>query len=90
MDFYLDRLDIEQLEEKQPTAYASLISSIGTAMIKDEDYMMGFQYLCEAYRILPSEPNYTTNLQVAADILRQHGIVEPKCDDGSEDTGDIE
>jgi hypothetical protein len=87
MDFYLDRLDNEALEAKQPTAYASLISSIGTAMIKDEDYMMGFQYLCEAYRILPSEPNYTINLQVAADILRQHGIVEPKCDDGSADPG---
>lgn len=80
MDFYLDRLPYDEMSATQPTAYSSLVSSIGTAMIKEEDFAMGYQYLCEAYRILPSEPNHVNNLNAAAEILEAHGI-NPKCED---------
>ncbi|MGZ3722616.1 MAG: hypothetical protein ACXVA9_06785, partial [Bdellovibrionales bacterium] len=84
MDSYLNNMDHEFLAANQPTAYSSLISSVGTAMIKEEEYEMGFQYLCEAYRILPSEANHVNNLQAAAEILRQHGF-EPSCEENQED-----
>lgn len=78
MEFYLQHLDSEQLATYQPTAYSSLLASVGTAMVQDQIYEQGFKYLCEAYRVLPSEPNHAHNLEAAAAILRQQGL-KPSC-----------
>jgi len=79
LEFYLGKLDIDAMEAKQPTAYSSLLASIGTAYIEQQQYEDGFQFLCEAYRIKPSEPNHAKNLEIAAGILKSKGI-EPTCE----------
>jgi len=79
MDSYLDHLDLENLGANQPTAYSSFLASLGTALIEEHQYEVGYNYLCEAFRVKPSEPNHVHNLMVAADILKQNGI-EPTCD----------
>lgn len=86
MGFYLERIDRAQMAENKPTAYASLLASIGTALINTKDFYNGFQYLCEAYRVMPAEPTHARNLEIAADILKQHNI-EPNCEQ-SDDEGD--
>ena len=80
LDAYLINMDHDLMARNQPTAYSSLISSIGTARIRNGDYALGFEYLCEAYRVLPSDKNHVSNLQAAANILRQQGI-EPSCEE---------
>lgn len=79
LEFYLDQMNLRDLEEKQPTAYSSLLASIGTAKIELKDYEDGYQYLCEAYRIKPSEPNHARNLEIAGEILKNQNI-EPFCE----------
>lgn len=79
MEADLDRLDLEVMERTQPTAYSSLLASIGTAMIETQQYEDGYQYLCEAYRVKPSEPNHARNLEIATQLLRRQGL-QPSCD----------
>jgi hypothetical protein len=81
LEFYLNRLNLEELAALRPTAYSSLLASIGTAEIELHDYDIGYQYLCEAYRVKPSEPNHARNLQVATQILHDAGVT-PQCDEG--------
>ena len=85
MDAILEKLDYQELKATQPTPYSSLIASVGTAKIRAGEYQMGFQYLCEAYRILPSDPNHRHNLEAAAELLKQKGF-DPICaNDDSDD-----
>lgn len=79
LEFYLNRMDLEQMKTKQPTAYSSLLASIGTAEVELKEYEVGYQYLCAAYSIKPSEPNHLQNLQVATRILQEKGL-PTKCD----------
>ncbi len=79
LEYYLDKLDLEELEASQPTAYSSLLASIGTAYVEQQQYEDGYQFLCEAYRVLPSEPSHARNLQIGARILQEHGIT-PNCE----------
>jgi len=74
----LPRLQLEHLAKDQPTAMSSLLASLGTALIQEEKFKEGFQHLCEAYRIQPTEPNHAANLTLASKILREKGI-EPAC-----------
>ena len=80
LEAYLGKLDLDELETRQPTAYSSLLASIGTAYIEQKEYGDGFQFLCEAYRVKPSEPGHARNLEIAADILRRHHL-DPVCED---------
>ena len=82
LDFYLDRMDLAELERSQPTGYASLLASIGSAQIAIGEYDDGYQYLCEAARLLPSEPTHRRNLEVATALLTKRHL-EPKCDEPS-------
>lgn len=79
LEYYLGQLDIEELEQNQPTAYSSLLASIGTAYIEQQEYEDGFQFLCEAYRVKPGESSHLTNLNIAKDLLKAKGI-EPTCE----------
>lgn len=79
LEYYLGKLDLDEMEHKQPTAYSSLLASIGTAYIEQQQYEDGFQFLCEAYRIKPTESNHAKNLNIAIKILRDKGI-EPTCE----------
>gem|GEM_PF-2335871 len=79
LEYYLGQLDIEEMEQKQPTAYSSLLASIGAAYIEQQEYEDGFQFLCEAYRVKPSEPNHASNLEIAKNLLKSKGI-EPTCE----------
>ncbi len=79
LEYYLGQLDIDTIEQTQPTAYSSLLASIGTAYIEQQEYDDGFQFLCEAYRVKPTEPNHAANLQIAKDLLKSKGI-EPTCE----------
>jgi protein O-mannosyl-transferase len=80
----LGEMDLDYLEHKQPTAYSSLLASIGTAYMEQQDYDDGFQFLCEAYRVFPSEPNHLKNLQIAAAILEKNKL-NPDCETGPGD-----
>lgn len=79
LEYYLGQLDIDKLELEQPTAYSSLLASIGTAYIEQHEYEDGFQFLCEAYRVKPGDPHHQNNLKIAQEILRGQGI-EPTCE----------
>lgn len=79
LEYYLGQLDLEEMEQKQPTAYSSLLSSIGTAYIEQQELEDGFQFLCEAVRVKPSEPGHVANLEVAKNLLKSKGI-EPTCE----------
>ena len=74
MESYLMRLELSELEAKQPTPYSSFLASLGTALMELRQYRDGFPYLCEAYRVKPAEPNHARNLEVAAQIMRQQGL----------------
>lgn len=89
MEFYLDRIDYDSLAANQPTALSSLLASLGAAFIQEGKLEDGFQFLCEAYRILPAEPQHARNLQHAAEILRQAGMT-PSCAPPPKSTDDIE
>lgn len=78
MDSYLPQLDRKMLKAVQPTAYASLLTSLGRAKLERQQLEAGFQNLCEAYQALPSNPAYGTNLQLAGEILKKAGLV-PTC-----------
>ena len=80
LEFYLQRLDIDELQERQPTALSSLLASIGTALIETKEYYDGYQYLCDAYRIKPQDPQHRKNLDVAGAILAANGV-DPVCED---------
>ncbi len=82
MDSYFDALDPDKLEAEQPTGYSSFLASLGTALVQEQDLEMGYQFLCEAVRVKPSEVNHQRNLQVATEILSQHGLT-PHCEENS-------
>lgn len=86
LEYYLGQMDIDELEVSQPTAYSSLLSSIGMAYIEQQEYEDGFQFLCEAVRVNPSEPGHQANLSAAAEILRSKRI-EPTCEQVRPDDG---
>lgn len=79
LEYYLGQLNIDEIEATQPTAYSSLLSSIGSAYIEQQEYEDGFQFLCEAVRVKPSEPGHQRNLEIAKEILKSKGI-EPTCE----------
>ncbi len=87
LESYLGQLDLDYLEEKQPTAYSSFLASVGTAYMEQQDYEDGFQFLCEAYRVKPGEPNHLKNLQIAAKILEDHKL-NPDCETPTMDDED--
>lgn len=89
LEFYLDQMNLRDLEQKQPTAYSSLLASIGTAEIEMKQFEDGYQYLCEAYRVKPAEPNHARNLEIASDILRAQGLTA-ECEAGESPAGPIE
>ncbi len=84
LEYYLGQLNIEEIEQNQPTAYASLLSSIGSAYIEQQEYEDGFQFLCEAVRVLPEDPSHGRNLEIAKGLLSKKGI-EPTCEQVSPD-----
>jgi hypothetical protein len=55
--------------------------------MEQQDYEDGFQFLCEAYRVKPGEPNHLKNLQIAAKILEEHKL-NPDCETPTVDDGD--
>jgi hypothetical protein len=67
-------LDRETLRAKQPTGYSSLLASVGTAKIRFGELREGYQFLCESFQTMPSEPIYRRNLLVAERILRERGL----------------
>lgn len=87
LEGHLSQMDLDYLETKQPSAYSSLLASIGTAYMEQQDYDDGFQFLCEAYRVKPAEPNHLKNLQIAAKILEEHKL-NPDCETDLEDDPD--
>lgn len=88
LEFYLGQLDLDKLELEQPTAYASLLASIGSAYLEQQQYSDGFQFLCEAVRVKPEDPQHAQNLELGAEILRKHNI-EPTCEQVTEDDGTL-
>jgi hypothetical protein len=69
MSKFLSELDDKGLREKAPTAYSNFLSQLGQAAIMQKRYKEGFEKICEAYRILPSNPEHLQNLKAAAEIL---------------------
>lgn len=88
LEYYLGQMDLEKLEHEQPTAYASLLASIGSAYLEQQQYADGFQFLCEAYRVKPEDPQHAQNLELGAEILRKHNI-EPTCETVTEEDGEL-
>ncbi len=93
LEFYLGKLDLADLEVTQPTAYSSLLASIGTAYIEQKELADGYQFLCEAYRIKPSEPGHARNIEIASAILKRNGL-DPVCEadligDDQEEEGEV-
>jgi hypothetical protein len=78
MEFYLGKINYELLAAEQPTALSSFLASLGSAFITEGRLEDGFQFLCEAYQVKPSEPNHARNLQAGAQILRKAGLT-PTC-----------
>jgi len=79
LESYLDQIDIAEMEAKQPSAYSSFLASVGSGMMEDGHFYDGYQLICHAYRIKPSDPNNFQNIRVGSDILRKAGI-EPVCE----------
>ena len=79
LESYLEKLDMEEMLTKQPSAYSSFLASLGSALVEDKHYYDGYQMLCEAFRIKPSEKNHETNIVVANGILQKNGI-DPVCE----------
>jgi hypothetical protein len=79
LEGYLDQLDLQLMEEKQPSAFSSFLASVGSAMVEDGDLYRGYQLLCHSYRIKPSELNHFKNIRVATEILQKAGI-NPVCE----------
>lgn len=78
MSSYLEGLDRDDLAENQPTGYSSFLGSIGSALLEVQSFEEGYQYLCEAYRVKPTEPNHAHNLEVGAQMLTRNGFT-PSC-----------
>lgn len=74
LDKYLDALDIQEMETKQPSAFSSFLASVGSAMVEAKMYGQGFQLLCHAYRIKPSEASHKRNLEIATALLQKEGF----------------
>lgn len=79
MELYLHQLDLNEMEHKQPTAYSSFLASVGTGLYETGHQEDGFQFLCEAYRVLPSGENNLRNLQTGTQLIKQKTGVTPKC-----------
>lgn len=79
MESYMTKIDRAALKATQPTSYSSFLASIGSAKLSENQLNDGFQYLCEAYRVFPAEPNHSHNLEAAAAILKKAGI-HPFCE----------
>lgn len=76
MENTLTQLNIKELTVKQPTPTSSLLASIGSALMQLNRLRDGFDYICLAYRIMPTEPTHTQNLRAGEEILRQNGIAK--------------
>jgi hypothetical protein len=74
LDRYLDELEIPEMEAKQPSSFSSFLASIGSAMVEAKMYGQGFQLLCHAYRIKPSEASHKRNLEIATALLQKQGF----------------
>ncbi len=79
LEAYLQNLDLAEMELKQPSAYSSFLASVGSALVEDKHYYDGYQMLCEAFRLKPTEKNHQTNIVVANEILKRQGI-DPVCE----------
>ncbi|MGE4131571.1 MAG: tetratricopeptide repeat protein [Bdellovibrionales bacterium] len=77
---HLPFLDLADLAVKRPTAYASFLASMGTALMETRNFSEGFQYLCEAFRLKPNEPRYKRNIEIAHQIMATHAL-DPTCRD---------
>ncbi len=69
LESYLDQLDLVVMEAKQPTAYSSFLASIGAGFFELGQLERGFPFLCEAFRIMPSDANHKRNLDIAHRIM---------------------
>lgn len=78
MELYLQQLDRVEMETKQPTGYSSFLASVGTGLFETGHGEDGFQFLCEAYRVLPSDLNHKRNLDVGRALMIKAGHV-PQC-----------
>lgn len=78
MELYIPQLNLEEMENKQPTGYSSFLASVGTGLFETGHLEDGFQFLCEAYRILPSSANHKRNLDVGKELMVKAGHV-PQC-----------
>lgn len=79
LEKYLDIIDLQVNEAKQPSALSSFLASVGSAMVEKGELYKGYQLLCHSYRIKPSEPNHFKNIRIATDILKKAGI-NPICE----------
>jgi len=87
MEGVLQVLDRTTLAQKQPTSYSSFLATLGTALIEagsatavtpQAQLARGFQYLCEAYGVLPTEPGHWRNLRAGEAYLQRKGLT-PQC-----------
>lgn len=78
MELYLHKLDRAEMEAKQPTAYSSFLATVGTGLFETNHTEDGFQFLCEAYRIMPSDPNHKRNLEIGHQLMVKNKL-EPRC-----------
>lgn len=78
MELYLEQLDRLEMENKQPTAYSSFLASVGTGLFEMGHPQDGFQFLCEAFRVMPAEYNHRRNMEVGRALMIKAGHV-PEC-----------
>ncbi len=87
MEFILRRLNLAKMEAQQPTAFSSFLATLGSALIESNEFDQGFHFLCEAFRVKPSEPRNVYNLRIASEILRDQGL-SANCDFEKKDAGE--
>ncbi len=63
------KLDRQVLRDKAPTPYSNLLTNMGRAAFALREFERGFQFICEAYRVLPSNPSHRQNLLAATELL---------------------
>lgn len=78
MELYLEQLDRVEMENKQPTAYSSFLASVGTGLFEMGHPQDGFQFLCEAFRVMPAEANHRRNMEVGRALMIKAGHL-PEC-----------
>lgn len=78
LELVIPQLNLQEMEFKQPTAYSSFLASVGTGLFEVGHQDDGFQFLCEAYRVMPSDPNHKRNLEIGHGLLAKTGV-KPEC-----------